>query len=156
MASSKKTDNLGLSYWELDDAPKMADFVTDNMIIDSILGNHINNDQIHLSSEDRELLGGSIESIILSGDGTSSRTVTLSKTPKMVQVFLKNSPPASWDSAKSCMVINSAFALQNGLSSGGASLSGNKLVLVENTAPSNGIMYNLNQQYGQYIIVSYN
>lgn len=156
MASSKKTDNLGLSYWELADVPRMADFVTDNLIVDSLLGDHINDDSIHLTPEDRERLGGSVESIIFAGDGASSKTVSLSKSPKMVQVFLKNKPYASWNAEKNCMVINSAFALQNGLSSGGASLTGNKLVLTENTAPSAGVMYNLNEQYGQYVVVSYN
>lgn len=156
MASNKKTDNLGLSYWIHSDVPQMIDFVNDNLIVDSVVGEHVNNDSIHLSEEDRALLGGSIDSIIFAGDGSASRTVTLSKSPKMVQIFLKNSPFASWDSSKNCMVINSAFVLQNGFSSGGASLTGNKLVIVENASPSNGIRYNLNEEYGQYVIISYN
>lgn len=155
MSSTNKTEYLGLSGWVYSDTPKMTDFTTDNAIIDSILGEHINDDSIHLSEADRAKLGGTISSTVIAGSGSASRTITLDASPKMVQIFLKNSPSASWNSEKSCMVVNSAFALQNGVSSGGVSLTGNNLVVTNSTAPSNGIMYNLNEEYGQYVIISY-
>lgn len=155
MSSTNKTDNLGLSNWVHSDTPKMIDFTTDNVIVDSVLGSHLKNTDIHLSKEDRELLGGGINSILISGDGSTSRTITLDSAPKMVQIFLKNNPPAVWNSDKNCMVVNSAFAIQKGISSGGASLNDTKLVVTNSSAPTGGIMYNLNEEYGQYVIVSY-
>ncbi|MCI6496575.1 MAG: hypothetical protein MSA01_05935 [Anaeromassilibacillus sp.] len=155
LGSTNKTEYLGLSGWVHSDTPKMIDFATDNEIVDSILGEHINDSKIHLSEEDRALLGGSITSTLMAGNGSTSRTVTLSSAPKMVQIFLKNAPPASWNSEKSCMVVNSAFVLQKGMSTGGASLNDKSLVLTNSSAPSNGIMYNLNEEYGQYVIICY-
>lgn len=156
MGSTNKTEYLGLSGWVHSDTPKMIDFATDNNIVDAVLGKHVNNSSIHLSEEDRALLGGGITSTLMAGDGSTTRTITLDKAPKMVQIFLKNSPPASWNSSKNCMVVNSAFALKSGISSGGASLTDKKLVVTNSTAPSNGIMYNLNEEYGQYVIICYN
>lgn len=155
LGSTNKTEYLGLSGWVHTDTPKMIDFATDNNIIDYVLGKHVKNNSIHLSEEDRALLGGGITSFLLAGDGNSSRTVTLDKAPKMIQIFLKNTPLVSWDSAKSCMVINSAFVLQNGISSGGASLDDKTLVITSSSSPSNGVMYNLNKEYGQYVVVCY-
>lgn len=156
LSSTNKTEYLGLSGWVHSDTPKMIDFANDNLIVDNVLGSHVNDSSMHLSEEDRALLGGSISSFLSAGNGSTSKTITLDKAPKMVQVFLKNSPPASWNSEKSCMVVNSAFVLQNGMSTGGASLTDTKLVLTESSSPSNGIMYNLNENYGQYVIISYN
>ena len=42
MASSQFTTNLGLCNWLESDRPKRADFVSDNGIIDSVLGGHLN------------------------------------------------------------------------------------------------------------------
>ena len=83
MGSTNKTEYLGLSGWVHSDTPKMIDFATDNEIVDSILGEHINDSKIHLSEEDRALLGGSITSTLMAGNGSTSRTVTLSSAPKM-------------------------------------------------------------------------
>lgn len=155
LGSTNKTEYLGLSGWVHTDTPKMIDFANDNLIVDNILGSHINDASIHLSEEDRALLGGGITSFMMAGDGNASKTLELDKAPKMVQIFMKNTPPAVWDSEKSCTVVNSAFVLQNGVSSGGASLTDKKLVVTKSSSASNGIMYNLNEQYGQYVIVCY-
>ena len=155
MASTDKTENLRLNKWVSEDVPKMNDFNSDNTIIDTVVGEHINNEEIHLSAEDRKLLGGGITTMVIVGDGNSSKTVTLDTAPKMVHIFLKNSPPAVWDSENSCTVINSAFVIQRGSSSGGASLNDKSLVIT-NTNVSDGIKYNLNESYGQYVVVSYN
>lgn len=155
MSSTNKTEYLGLSGWIHSDTPKMIDFANDNLIVDNILGSHINDATIHLSEEDRALLGGGITSFMMAGDGNTSKTITLDKKPKMVQIFMKNTPLVTWDSEKSCMVVNSAFVLQNGVTSGGASVTDTKLVVTKSSTPSNGVMYNLNEQYGQYVIVCY-
>lgn len=154
MSSTDKTENIGLNKWVSTDMPKMNDFNSDNAIIDTVVGEHINNSEIHLSEEDRNLLGGGISTMVIVGDGSSSRTITLETAPKMVQIFLKDNPMAAWDPVYGCMVINGAFVIQKGSSTGGATLTDKSLV-VTNTNLINGIKYNLNKSYGQYIIVIY-
>lgn len=155
LGSTNKTERLGLSGWVYSDAPKMIDFATDNNIIDSVLGKHVSNTSMHLSEDERTIFENRIVSVLMAGNGNSSRTVTLSYAPKLVQIFLKNAPSASWDADKSCMVINSSFVLQKGISSGGLTLSDKSLVITQSSSPSNGVMYNLNEAYKQYVIICY-
>ena len=46
----------------------------------------------------------------------------------------------------------SAFAAQSGNISGGVTLDGKELTVTQNTAASNGVLYNLNRQYAQYLV----
>lgn len=48
MAASKKSTVLGLCLWEGTDKPRRVDFVADNEAIESQLGGHIQNDNLHL------------------------------------------------------------------------------------------------------------
>ena len=56
MATSNYTPNLHLSAWEATDRPKRADFVSDNTIIDTQLGGHIANGNIHLNADEKARL----------------------------------------------------------------------------------------------------
>ena len=56
MASSSFTTHLGLCDWAASDRPKRADFVSDNTIIDTQLGGHIANGNIHLSADEKAKL----------------------------------------------------------------------------------------------------
>ena len=56
MGSSSRTENLGLNRWIKSDRPVMEDFNADNEIVDSILGEHISNDEIHLNETQRQAL----------------------------------------------------------------------------------------------------
>ena len=48
MASSSFTKNLGLCSWSETDRPKRIDFVTDNLLIDEKLGEHLADSDIHI------------------------------------------------------------------------------------------------------------
>ena len=54
MASTNKTQNLGLNNWLETDKPKRIDFVSDNAIVDNILGTHIKDNDIHLTSSEKD------------------------------------------------------------------------------------------------------
>lgn len=53
MAASKKSTVLGLCLWEGTDKPRRVDFVADNEAIESQLGGHIQNDNLHLNDTRR-------------------------------------------------------------------------------------------------------
>ena len=150
MASSSKTANLGLNNWAASDRPKRSDFVNDNSIIDSRLGGHINNSDIHLSAADREKLDLSTQLYQYQGSGTASRSVTLPFEPSLAIVFKKGDAPVSYTSGY--VLVNSAFAAQSGNVTGGVTLDGKELTITQNTAASGGVLYNLNKQYSQYLV----
>ena len=43
MPTNNKTSNLNLNSWLSTDKPKREDFVNDNIILDTAIGQHINN-----------------------------------------------------------------------------------------------------------------
>ena len=57
MAASKKSTVLGLCLWEGTDKPRRVDFVADNEAIESQLGGHIQNDNLHLNDTRRKWCG---------------------------------------------------------------------------------------------------
>lgn len=56
MAASKKSTVLGLCLWAGTDKPRRVDFVADNEAIESQLGGHIQNDNLHLNDTRRKRL----------------------------------------------------------------------------------------------------
>ena len=54
MSSTNKTANLGLNSWIESDRPKRTDFVSDNTIIDNVLGNHVKDNGVHLTAEEKQ------------------------------------------------------------------------------------------------------
>ena len=77
MGSSSRTENLGLNRWIKSDRPVMEDFNADNEIVDSILGGHISNDEIHLNETQRQALALPYDMYIYHGTGVQNRTIEL-------------------------------------------------------------------------------
>lgn len=156
MPSSNKTSNLNLNSWIATDKPKREDFVNDNNIIDNIVGSHILNTVMHLSSEDRENFSNPFYIDLLSGDGNASCTFTLDIEPKLVFVYLRNKPLISYDYTHSCTVCNCGIAVPNLGSTQGVTLSTNVLTLSQSQSyPSSGGTYiNLNYNNGQYVCIA--
>ncbi len=152
MASTEKSSILGLNLWKETDRPKRSDFVADNNIIDSVLGAHANNSQVHLSAEERETLNNLNSVYQFSGSGDESRSVTLPFAPSFVFVFKKGEAPVVY-SSDGYNVINFSYAASSGANGGGVTLSGAELCVTQSTAAANGAFYNLNKQYSQYTVL---
>lgn len=69
MAASKKSTVLGLCLWEGTDKPRRVDFVADNEAIESQLGGHIQNDNLHLNDTRRKRLDTPTEVRTYTGTG---------------------------------------------------------------------------------------
>ena len=155
MPTNNKSENLGLNQWLATDKPKREDFVNDNHILDSIISQHFNNAEIHLSSEDRANLGSAFVYGTFSGDGEESRAYTLPLAPRFILVYLKNQPPAKYDATNAYTLCNCGFALSGSVSSIGISLSGTKLNLTQSQSASNGVFINLNKYLSQYAYIAF-
>lgn len=95
MPSTKKTEHLGLNLWEESDRPMRNDFNSDNRLLDSAIGAHIGNGDIHITSDEKKHLANLITVKAYSGTGESTKTVTLTDTFRFIMVFAKDKPALS-------------------------------------------------------------
>lgn len=152
MASTNKTSNLGLNSWLETDRPKRIDFVSDNNIIDNVLGGHINDGDLHLTSDEKNRVSQPFKVMTLYGTGTATVQIKPGFTPNMAIVFKKEAPSSQYTG--SYTKINAGIATSIG-TSGGVSISGDSVEVQQSTSASNGIFYNLNESYAQYIVVAF-
>lgn len=152
MASSNFTPNLGLCNWSADDRPKRMDFVSDNNIIDERLGNHLNNSDIHVTADEKERITAPYEVMVYAGDGESSKTFTLDKEYNMAIVFQKNKPMVEFDANKNAVCRFAISGVTLG-SSSGVTLSKNSITVKQSGQADDGMIYNFNESFGQYVIL---
>lgn len=156
MPSTNKTANLGLNSWLGTDKPQRADFVEDNTIIDTVINNHLNDLDMHLSDDDKTLLKNPFEIGVLTGNGNSTQDHVLDFYPRLVFVFLRNAPFVKYDSTRNCMVCNSAVvAADGGGGTSGAELFLDTLTLTQSTKVSNEKFINLNASGSMYFYIAF-
>ena len=153
MASSKYTSNLHLCAWEESDRPKRADFVSDNNIIDTQLGGHINNSDIHMTSAEKAKLDNPYSVSIYAGSGEAERTIVPGFVPKFVLVFKRGVPPVSYTNGVN--VVNSAYATYGSGNSVGLSVGSTGVVVREKAAGSDGVRVSLNEEGAQYTMIAF-
>lgn len=95
MASTNKTTNYGLNQWIGSDIPKRADFNSDNSIIDSTLGTHILNKDIHITAAERTLWNTQCVVGFYLGTGSATREINVGYQPKVVIVYAVDKPIGS-------------------------------------------------------------
>lgn len=150
MASSDKTAYLALSKWRSTDKPKRIDFVNDNEIIDSSLGGHIGNSDLHLSAERLLQLDSPIEVKVVAGTGGTSRSNVMSFSPRAVLVFAVGKAPV--EISGTTIKAYSAFAAPNQCSAG-LLLDGDEVRIYQNT--SGATHYCLNESGVSYVIIAF-
>lgn len=155
MPTENKTANLQLNSWLGTDKPQRADFVSDNAIIDTVLGEHLADLTMHLSEADRTLLTAPFKVGVISGNGNTSKDHTLAFYPKLVFVFLRNSPLIEYDVTNSYTRCNSALVTSASGGTCGAELFLDTLTLSQSSAATNGRFFNLNKSGAQYVYIAF-
>ncbi len=150
MASTNKTANLGLNQWIGTDKPKRSDFVSDNTIIDNILGNHINDTSIHLTAEEKDRASTPYVIYTVYGTGEATTTLKVGFTPRLVFAFKKSS--ALCEPKDEQTKVNSAIATSYG-TTGGLTIENDEIVMHQIIASSANAMYNLNENSAEYIVI---
>ena len=152
MPTENKTANLGLNSWLGTDKPQRADFVEDNIIIDTAITNHLNDFDLHFSSDDRTLLKNPFKIGVFAGNGSSSQDITFDFYPRIVFVFLRNAPFTEYDSSNGYTKVNAAVVAANGGGGTiGASLFLDTLTVSQSTSASNGRFKNASGSQYFYI-----
>lgn len=150
MASTNKTPNLRLNNWLENDKPKRADFVSDNSIIDNVLGTHINDNDLHLTLSEKSRISAPYKISLEYGTGESSTSYNPGFVPAMAVIFKVNS--ALQSSVSNYAVMNFAVVTPKG-STGGASITGAALTVRQTSSAENGVLYNLNELNTAYVII---
>lgn len=150
MASTNKTNNLRLNNWLESDKPKRMDFVNDNLIIDSVLGSHINDSDLHLTIAEKDRVSSPYVISLEYGTGSSTMTYNPGFQPRMAVIFKVNAPVVR--DISNYPSVNFAVVTNKG-STGGASFSGSNLIVRQSTVSENGVLYNLNEEDAAYVII---
>ena len=150
MASTNKTTHLRLNNWIESDKPKRAYFVADNTIIDSVLGTHINDSDLHLTLIEKARVSNPYSISLEYGTGSATETYNAGFEPKMAIIFKVTSPLVR--DINGYPSVSMAIATTKG-STGGATLSGSTLTVKQSTTSENGVLYNLNENNAAYVIV---
>ena len=153
MASSSFTTNLGLCNWTENDRPKRADFVSDNGIIDSVLGGHVNNTAVHLTPAEKSKALSPFETYIYTGNGEASRTIVTDFRPSFALVYKRTEAPIAYSSGVT--VVNSGCAVYGSGGTAGVSIGSDGVVVQEEAVASNGRRISLNEEDSQYTIIAF-
>ncbi len=130
MASTNKTENIGLNLWTADDIPKRADFVSDNEKIDAALMN-IKESGMKFSLQS------------YTGNGKKSKIIMCDTEPKFLFVACKTHNETEFDGEN--VQVYGGTVLPGDLCQGGV-LSGKRITL-----KSEGI-YHFNDDGVEYSI----
>lgn len=132
MSSTNKTRLIGLNNWDATDKPTRTDFNNDNTLVDTVLGNHINDTTKHITDEERVRWYNPYGIDVYYGDGKTSKTVALnfSFDPTICIVFATNTTPGIIDIPNSVHYNYLGIATNSG-SMTGLTLSGSNLIVSE-------------------------
>ncbi len=152
MASTNKTTNLGLNNWIETDSPKRSDFVSDNIIIDNLVGNHIKDMSLHLTADEKDRATRAFDVNTIYGTGESSTTIKFSYTPRVAIICMKNAPFTQQES--DYVTVNSAVASEVG-TTGGINISQYTVTVNQSKTATNGVFHNLNCSGREYILITF-
>ena len=155
LSSTNKTENLNLNNWIGSDVPQRVDFNMDNSIIDSVLGGHIDDEDVHVSTDDRSKWNAPYYMGTYIGNDASSRTIDVpcSFNPRWGIVFAAGIFPQLNDYGNQGDYNYFGIVSTNG-STIGVSLSGKQLSVIQSaTAVSNYEYRNYNEGGTTYVYI---
>jgi hypothetical protein len=154
MSSTNKTKNLNLNSWLGGDKPQRTDFVYDNEVVDEVVGNHIDDNNIHLTTADRKNFSTPVTAFTYIGDGSDRKTLELPVSCTAVFVIRLGKPPVEQGSNGKPVSNFSCSAYGKNASS--ALVFGSKTEIdVCNYSSSNGEAVNLNTSQGTYLVLCF-
>lgn len=151
MASSNYTANLHLNDWAAGDRPKRADFVSDNQIIDSVLGGHIADNTAHMTAAEKSRLSEPYVLRLYAGNGEASRSIDIGFKPNFVIVYRRGVSPVRLDNG--ITEVNSAVAAYGFGGTTGLILSQSGFSVSQTAVNSDGVKVNLNENGVQYTAI---
>ncbi len=152
MASTSYTKNLGLCAWNSTDRPKRMDFVQDNNIIDTKLGEHLSDSSIHVTAKEKEAIASPYKVITYVGDGKAQKTISLDSSYTYAIVFQKFYPPVEMDASGNAVTRFAVVGRTFG-SNADVMLKSESIVVVQGASVTQGMINNFNEEEGQYVML---
>lgn len=116
MASTYKTNYLGLNKFVGSDKPKMDDFNFDNETLDQKFQEHVQS-SLHITEEERQMLGKANYVIgTYTGNGESPRTIDVGFDVEFGIIFALEEPISMLHASAGVTGIYAAFITQQGCS----------------------------------------
>ena len=153
MAASEKTPVLGLSLWSGTDKPRRLDFVEDNEALETLVGGHLQDGDMHLNAERLARVDEPFEMRTYTGTGGASRGFAFSFQPRAAVVWAVGKGAA--ECSGTCTKQYAGFAAEGGNSLGIALNSVQVTVKQDQTVPSGGSMAALNENGVTYMLAAF-
>lgn len=154
MSSTSKTQYFSLNQWVGSDIPKRIDFNSDNKVIDKALGEHINNEGLHVTQTEKDSWN---QNAFFSGTyfGTNAvhRQIAVGFQPKVVFVAANAYPAVGFDTNGSKVTCYSGMALM-GSGSLGLSVTTEGFA-IDTTETMGNCVTNLNKSGVTYTYVAF-
>ncbi len=154
MASTNKSTVLGLSLWTGTDKPRRADFVADNTALETLVGGHMNNADLHLDAARKARIDAPFEVKTVTGTGAESRSVIFSFSPTAAIAFAVGKGAAEYNGTYTKRYVGFAAGGQN---SAGVSVSSVQVRLyqTQTTPAAGGAMNALNESGVTYAVMAF-
>lgn len=153
MPSSNKTPYLHLNSFLGSDVPKRVDFNNDNLIVDQAVKNHVQNQDMHFTGEEKLRVDQMFHFTGYMGDGKPTKTIILPFSPAFVFVYCVSLPLNRFDSSVNIKYSNMGFATQ-GEGTWGIDLNDNVLEVHYDPKISGGEIMYMNALANAYTIVA--
>ncbi|MBQ2944273.1 MAG: hypothetical protein IJD93_06265 [Ruminococcus sp.] len=155
MPSANKTERLGLNLWQGSDRPQRNDFNSDNFIVEEVVGDHIENTEIHLSEAEKTRVRMPMVTVSFVGNGEARRTVALPSVVTTVIVFCDSMPCAVYDSTTLCTRNYAGFSMYGAGFSAGINFNSMSVTVSQDEEPENGFMNCLNESGKTYRVIGF-
>lgn len=130
MPSSSKTSYLKLNYWSAGDKPKMADFNSDNQLVDNALQEHVQNTALHLRGSQSAWINQPFASGTYAGTGEAKKSITLGFQPALVIILPQSYGPIELDTTQDMPIIRFAMGA-DGMGSTGLTITSTGFTVVQ-------------------------
>lgn len=156
MSSTNKSEKLNLNQWLGSDIPSREDFNNDNAIIDGVVGGHLNNYEVHTSTDEKAIWNNPYFLTTYYGNGENTRVfnLTCAFEPRIVIVFASTYPPSIVDPYNDANYNYFGIATIRG-SNTGLSISKKQLTLTQSPLAVSSTEYrNYNEQGVTYVAIA--
>ena len=126
--------------------------ISDNGIIDSVLGGHLNDSTAHLTQQEKDKALQPYTTMIYAGSGEATRTIQIGFRPSVTFVYKKNAPAAVY--GEGVNVVNSACCSYGDGATSGVSIASNGVTVTQQSTAQNGVRISLNETGCQYVVIA--
>ncbi len=157
MSSTNKTTNLGLNSWIGSDKPRREDFNLDNSIIDTKLGEHLNDTSIHVSETEKEKWSNFCSLTTFYGDGAGLKCGSLiSDFDVSWGMIFAVDYPVNLNDFDNISSFNYFGVFSTSGSMMGLKYSDNTLTISQSSIPINDTAYkSFNESGVTYVVISF-